>query len=65
MGFLGGAVSLKNISAPNHESIAGEAFGIPREQGHAPASSPKLPKLLNLLKLTKIQQMITLPRKLD
>ena len=53
MGFLGGAVSLKNISAPNHESIAGKAFGIPKEQGHAPANNPKLQKLPRLLKLTK------------
>ena len=54
MGFLGGAVSLKNISAPNHESIAGKAFGIPKEQGHAPANNPKLPKLPKSLKLIEI-----------
>jgi len=53
VGFLGGAVSLKNTSAPNHESIAGKAFGTPKEQGRAPASIPKSLKLPKLLKLTR------------
>ena len=36
MGFLGGAVSLKNISAPNHEIIAGKVFGEKSFQLHGP-----------------------------